>query len=74
LSEGDSFEQDRTAVVGSIPDLGAGAHKQGIGYVSVNDGQHVLTAALMNDWTVLKSSPASAEPSPPAQFPGAKKN
>jgi hypothetical protein len=59
---GDSFSAAHDLVLPNAPQIGEMVHNQGVGYVSANDGQQVLTAALFDGWTVLRSSPASAEP------------
>ena len=72
--KGDDFERAHQAILPNAPAVGERTHKAGIGYVSANDGQQVLTAALWANWTILKASPASTEPSPPVPFPGAEKH
>jgi hypothetical protein len=72
--KGDDFQEAHQAILPNVPAVGERTHTAGIGYVSANDGQQVLTAALWNNWTILKASPAATEPSPPVLFPGAKKN
>jgi hypothetical protein len=71
--KGDGWDAARRAILPNVPEHNPNLHRLGIGYVSSNDGQQVLTAALLNYWTILKSSPAATEPSPPVPFPGAKK-
>jgi hypothetical protein len=70
--KGDGWDAARAAILPHVPDQSGSAHRLGTDYVSTNDGQQILTAALLNNWTVLKSSPAATEPSPPVPFPGVK--
>jgi hypothetical protein len=72
--KGDGWDAAHNVILPNVPDRSQSAHRSGTDYVSTNDGQQVLTAALLDNWTILKSSPAATEPSPPVPFPGAKKN
>ena len=71
---GDGFKAAHDLILPNVPDRSQSAHRLGRDYVSSNDGQQILTAALLNYWTVLKASPAASEPSPPIIPPGAMKN
>jgi hypothetical protein len=70
--KGDGFDAARAIILPNA--VNRSARHFASDYFSANDGQQVLTAALLNNWTVLKASPAATEPSPPVPFPGAKKN
>jgi hypothetical protein len=72
--KGDGFDAARSVIMPNAPNHGHAPHHFDADYFSANDGQQVLTAALLNNWTILKVSPTATEPSPPVVFPGAKKN
>ena len=72
---GDGFEQARSLIQPGPPSPGTvTAHRAGIGYVSTHDGQRVLAAALVDNWTVLRWAPASTEPDLTNFMPGAQKH